>query len=46
MSSGIVLSESEKLLLFELAKGTKTKDLIQHLTFSISGTIENREATS
>ncbi|TXD83467.1 response regulator transcription factor [Subsaximicrobium wynnwilliamsii] len=42
MSSDIVLNKNDKLLLYELAKGTKTKDLIKCLPLSIGG-VESRK---
>lgn len=42
MSSNIVLSKTDKLLLYELAKGTKTKDLTKVLPLSIGG-VEKRK---
>lgn len=42
MSSEILLSKTEKHLLFELFKGTKTKDLPNQIPLSISG-IEKRK---
>lgn len=42
ISSKIVLNKTDKLLLFELAKGTKTKDLTKVLPLSIGG-VEKRK---
>jgi len=42
ISSSIVLSKTDKLLLYELAKGTKTKDLSHVLPLSIGG-VEKRK---
>ena len=42
ISSNIILSENDKLLIYELAKGTKTKDLSKVLPLSTGG-IESRK---
>jgi DNA-binding NarL/FixJ family response regulator len=42
MSSNIILSKIDKLLLYELARGTKTKDLTKVLPLSIGG-VEKRK---
>lgn len=42
ISSDIILNKNDKLLLYELAKGTKTKDLTNFLPLSIGG-IESRK---
>jgi DNA-binding NarL/FixJ family response regulator len=42
ISSNVVLSKTDKLLLYELAKGTRTKDLTKVLPLSIGG-VEKRK---